>query len=637
MTWRPVFQVDTDAVRSVTKSVTYKALTGNVATLTATAHGFSVGWVVLVSDVGTPFDGTFTITSTTADTFTYDVIGENVATTAVSGGIATSPAPAYLRYTANDVVLDNIAYSATFYAETWDYHTIRVIWGLDDVLEARVLKDVSVGRVPRIAITRSAFGYPVTPLDGEKIFDRAYTEVVPSLSRTKVPAYFETQPVVESEDWQRPTSQAQSFYDRNLRSGQWYYYSLFFYVGSYDKSGNPLSDPKWILANSMDALTPVNHKHGEKLYGLLPPYYQSKDQEFTAGTGLGGVIQRLLSTVGLEMDYTKTLADGLEHVYDIDYLHDDLLHALGETNFGVAIEGGLGDIRYRSLLATVSRLYDERGSVNGLRKMTEAATKYRCKVLEGINLMNLTDDSEFASGTGAWGSFLPTYSSFVSGQTWQGSPGGTFNTAVLSSESLLTTPSGESAGYSLVAKRNAMKVDKASGSAANKLLITCGLNVGSLPGRRHEAMATHFYPRLHGIRCNPGTVYTFSMYSTRISGSAGSVSVGIMWFNDPEDNVFDIDNDFIDKSETTDVSDVNTEEMERYSVTSVAPLSLRGQAHVYAVPYILFSNSAPRYVSACLFNAQLNSAESFAVVPDIYLTLGIENETLGSDYVLGTP
>jgi hypothetical protein len=73
-------------------TITFKQLTSNVATLTTgTAHGYSVGDIIFVSGVGSPFDGTPTITGyktitdvTTDTTFSYAATGADVPLTAVS-------------------------------------------------------------------------------------------------------------------------------------------------------------------------------------------------------------------------------------------------------------------------------------------------------------------------------------------------------------------------------------------------------------------------------------------------------------------------------------------------------------------------------------------------------------------------
>jgi hypothetical protein len=75
-------------------SVSNKALTSNVATLTtAAAHGFAVGDSVTVTSVDATFNGTYTITNTvpiTSTTFSFSKIAANVASAAVSpAGTAT--------------------------------------------------------------------------------------------------------------------------------------------------------------------------------------------------------------------------------------------------------------------------------------------------------------------------------------------------------------------------------------------------------------------------------------------------------------------------------------------------------------------------------------------------------------------
>ena len=76
---------------NMASTITFKQLTSNVATLTTgTAHGYEVGDIVFVSGVGSPFDGTptitgyKTITAITNTTFSYAATGGDVSLTAVS-------------------------------------------------------------------------------------------------------------------------------------------------------------------------------------------------------------------------------------------------------------------------------------------------------------------------------------------------------------------------------------------------------------------------------------------------------------------------------------------------------------------------------------------------------------------------
>jgi len=91
------------ALGSAALDVTNKALTSNVVTLTTAVHGFAVGDTVVVSGVGTQFDGTFPITvvgSTT--TFSYAKTAANVSSVASSGGTATSKS--VVKFSAGDVL-----------------------------------------------------------------------------------------------------------------------------------------------------------------------------------------------------------------------------------------------------------------------------------------------------------------------------------------------------------------------------------------------------------------------------------------------------------------------------------------------------------------------------------------------------
>ena len=68
-----------------TKTVTNKALTSNVATLTVGANDFRVGMPVVVTGVDATFNGTYTITARTSTTFSYAKTASNVASVAASG------------------------------------------------------------------------------------------------------------------------------------------------------------------------------------------------------------------------------------------------------------------------------------------------------------------------------------------------------------------------------------------------------------------------------------------------------------------------------------------------------------------------------------------------------------------------
>jgi len=86
---------------TITASVTNKALTSNVATLTTSAaHGLAVGMEIDVTGVDATFNGTYTITTIpSTTTFTYAKTASNVASTPVSpAGTATSEIEHFVDY-----------------------------------------------------------------------------------------------------------------------------------------------------------------------------------------------------------------------------------------------------------------------------------------------------------------------------------------------------------------------------------------------------------------------------------------------------------------------------------------------------------------------------------------------------------
>jgi len=84
-------------------SITNKALTTNVATLTTSAaHNLSVGMQINISGVDATFDGEYRITTVpTATTFTYAKVASNVASTVVSpAGVGYSDVTHFIDYNA---------------------------------------------------------------------------------------------------------------------------------------------------------------------------------------------------------------------------------------------------------------------------------------------------------------------------------------------------------------------------------------------------------------------------------------------------------------------------------------------------------------------------------------------------------
>lgn len=103
-----VLPVSVYTKRVVTASISNKAITSNVATLTTSAaHRLFAGDSVVISGVDGTFNGTYTITATpTTTTFRYAKTNANVASGAVSP-VGTATVSAATFYLAKDLRVDN--------------------------------------------------------------------------------------------------------------------------------------------------------------------------------------------------------------------------------------------------------------------------------------------------------------------------------------------------------------------------------------------------------------------------------------------------------------------------------------------------------------------------------------------------
>lgn len=93
-------KVVTLTIPNQVSTITNKALTNNVATLTtAAAHGIEVGDSVTLAGVDATFNGTYTVTATTTTTFSYAKVNANVTSQAGTGTVTSTghpPAGAYV-------------------------------------------------------------------------------------------------------------------------------------------------------------------------------------------------------------------------------------------------------------------------------------------------------------------------------------------------------------------------------------------------------------------------------------------------------------------------------------------------------------------------------------------------------------
>lgn len=82
-----------------TTTVTNKALTSNVATLTVGAHDYIVGDTVVVAGVDTTFNGTYVLTAVNSTTISYALTASNVSSTSATGTVTAAAIKSYWRST----------------------------------------------------------------------------------------------------------------------------------------------------------------------------------------------------------------------------------------------------------------------------------------------------------------------------------------------------------------------------------------------------------------------------------------------------------------------------------------------------------------------------------------------------------
>jgi len=81
-----------NTVSTITKTISNKALTSNIATLTTSStHGFAVGDIAVVTGVDATFNGTYYVKAVpTTTTFTFDKTATNVTSAAATGSVSVS-------------------------------------------------------------------------------------------------------------------------------------------------------------------------------------------------------------------------------------------------------------------------------------------------------------------------------------------------------------------------------------------------------------------------------------------------------------------------------------------------------------------------------------------------------------------
>jgi hypothetical protein len=280
----------------------------------------------------------------------------------VRGSSVTTLPHTALRYpTTTPEDYNATAGKSILFCRPFDYHTTEVMWGWPAVHPDW----------QEVALVRSTFGHPATPRDGMTVFRAMRTDF----------------------DTDTGTAPPPVVYDQPLPSGHWIYYSLWFRT-------NPI---EWVLGMQDGCALPRDYMHREHLWDAVPPYYQWIDDNYRIGNGH---LRQFLTVFGFAMDNTREFVEGVVELHQIDKTPMPLLKGLG-ANYGLPYESGIGDIRYRGLVANAPNAQHTRGTALGLQQVIEAVSKYQTEITGSETLMLFPDDSDFFNSTGNWGGLHP--------------------------------------------------------------------------------------------------------------------------------------------------------------------------------------------------------------------------------------
>lgn len=210
------------------------------------------------------------------------------------------------------------------------YETVNLIWDAPLVAE---IPNTGVPVPTSLVLTYSTLGEPATVNDGLFLIETStateYTHVAPE--------------------------------------GKWAYYTIF--VKYQDNVGNVFYEPGADLA----VLVPKNYKSSEDMFAKVPLYYRLKDGELDSA-GLGGPLERYLSTFGFEVDRMRTTVDFLMTCKDPEVSNSYVLDVLSkDLSIGLLSEE-LGPYRLRNILNSIGKLRRGTGTSQSIKDFYTALT-----------------------------------------------------------------------------------------------------------------------------------------------------------------------------------------------------------------------------------------------------------------------
>lgn len=324
-----------------------------------------------------------------------------------------------------------------FIVSSIDYNKIFVQW------------NTPTGDWDVLRLVRNGFGFPMTPDDGDLLFEGSpSSDVRTYLDEGQVPN------------------------NSGLIEGRTYYYTIFV---------RQTTNNRWITAGTNLGVAVKNYGTADLMYEYLPTVYKLKnpysalDNEDTINEDLFNFLQ----IFAFEHDLFKTTTANMKNRYDPLTLDGRLIPLL-LNQFGFAFEKEIGLQQARSLLKNAIKIYSERGSLSGLKTFVTAFTGFNCDISEPVNLMLDYNNSSFKESLGFWQSIENT----------------TLFRATATSETPSIDPYSEPTSPSNFPNA-AFGFLRTTANTAADMLIECGTS----------------NPLTRGIPVNPGTVYNLTCFT----------------------------------------------------------------------------------------------------------------------------
>ena len=262
-------------------------------------------------------------------------------------------APLFLAFDARPFTATSEGYAAI----RLDWTHPKIDWQYDEQEDEWVIGPD--GAWSALRIVRSSYGFPMFSEDGQIILEQG----IESLT---------------------------TFVDRDLREGQFYYYSIFVFE---------VENERWVRAADAIGLATEDHRYGEQLFYSMPQFMRQEDLNRRANDGVDGPLRRYLDVVGTSLDHLRTEYESLRWLRDPEKISGGLIWPLAQM-FGVPFEPAIGMRQARVWLRDATYLYRIKGTRPGVEAAASAMTGWGARVTRGKNLIR-------AEGTPAWYSEQP--------------------------------------------------------------------------------------------------------------------------------------------------------------------------------------------------------------------------------------